>query len=618
MMKINLQNLKPYFYYYFRYILFFLLIQMTFRIFFLIVYKEFSGDARIQDWLMTLVYGMKLDISITGYILLFPTLILIFYTVIKSQVFKNIVGVYTLIMLIILVLALFTNLVLYRYWRTPADDSIFDYLSTPKEMLASVSTWSLVALFLMIGLTIYALFFQIYRKWVSKPIVLPPNKSVVGMILFFLLFPATIIPMRGGLGTSPINIGSVYFHQNSFLNHAAVNPLWNIGHALTEKDKFSTADKYYPDSEVKKFTNDLLEHEKSSLNVLSTKRPNVIFIILESFGQPVITELGGDGSAAPNINSLLKEGIFFKNFYATGSLTDRALAAILAGYPSLPGTAIIHYEGKGQKLPRLNQTLRKAGYSSTFLYGGDIDFGHFRSFIMMGEFENIISDNNFPAALSTSKWGVPDHHLFHTLAEESDNATSPFFNVLLTLSSHYPFDIPMEPVFQGTDRLTNFRNAIYYTDRSLGEFIETAKTKEWWDQTLIVLVTDHGSRVGSYPSYDRRRYNIPMLWLGGALNIRDTIIHKIGSQTDIPLTLLNQLDLPGEDFKFSKDLFSEDSKSFAFYTHNDGFGFLYDSSASVYSLITNEFIQYDFPDSTLKVDPGLAFLQNLMNDFNEK
>ena len=617
-MKINLQNLKPYFYFYIRYILFFLLIQMAFRIIFLFVYKDLDGDAGIQDWLMTLVYGMKLDVSITGYILLFPTLILIPYTLIKSQVFKNIMGVYSLIMLIILVLGFFTNLVLYRYWRTPADDSIFDYLSTPKEMLASVSTWSLVALFLMIGLTIYALYFQIYRKWVSKPIVIPPNKSVFGMVLFFLLFPATIIPMRGGLGTSPINVGSVYFHQISFLNHAAVNPLWSIGHALTVKDKFSASDQYYPDLKVKAFMNDLFEDDQSSLNVLSTKRPNVIIIILESFGQPIITELGGDGSAAPNLNSLIKEGIFFKNFYATGTLTDRALGAILAGYPSPPGASIISDERKGQELPRLNQTLRKAGYSSSFLYGGDIDFGHFRSFLLMGEFENIISDNSFPSALSTSKWGVPDHHLFNSLAEESDNATSPFFHVLLTLSSHYPFDVPMEPVFQGTDRLTNFKNSIYYTDRSLGEFIETAKTKEWWDQTLIVFVTDHGSRVGNLSSYEKIRFNIPMLWLGGALNIRDTIIHKIGSQTDIPLTLLKQLDLPAEDFKFSKDLFSEDSKSFAYYTYNDGFGFLYDSSFSVYSLITKEFLQNDSPDSSLEVDPGLAFFQNLMTDFNER
>jgi membrane-anchored protein YejM (alkaline phosphatase superfamily) len=131
-------------------------------------------------------------------------------------------------------------------------------------------------------------------------------------------------------------------------------------------------------------------------------------------------------------------------------------------------------------------------------------------------------------------------------------------------------------------------------------------------------VADHGCRLGNITSYEKRRFNIPMLWLGGALNIRDTIINKIGSHTDIPATLLSQLDLPSEDFQFGKDLFSNDSKSFAYYTFNDGIGFLYDSSYSIYSLITEKYLQNDFPDSTLELDPGLAFLQNLVKDFNEK
>ena len=109
-----------------------------------------------------------------------------------------------------------------------------------------------------------------------------------------------------------------------------------------------------------------------------------------------------------------------------------------------------------------------------------------------------------------------------------------------------------------------------------------------------------------------------MLWLGGALNIRDTIIHKIGSQSDLPHTILKQLDLPVDEFKFSKDMLSEGSKSFAYYTYNDGFGYLQDSSFSIYSLITKKYLQNDFPDSSSELDPGPAFLQNLMNDFIEK
>ena len=109
-----------------------------------------------------------------------------------------------------------------------------------------------------------------------------------------------------------------------------------------------------------------------------------------------------------------------------------------------------------------------------------------------------------------------------------------------------------------------------------------------------------------------------MLWLGGALNTRDTIIHKIGSQTDIPVTILKQLELPSEDFQFGKDLFSNDSKSFAYYAFSDGIGFLLDSSYSIYNLISEEYLQNDHPDPSLGLDPGLAYFQYLVRDFKEK
>ena len=611
-------RLKPYMYFYFRYIVFFLAIQMLFRIIFLVVYQNLAQGVGIWDQFLALVYGMKLDASVTGYILLFPTLALIIFSILSIDIFKKIIGVYTFLILLLLVPAYFTNLVIYKYWKTPLGSSVLDYLSTPKEMVASISTMYLLFLILMIVLLIYTLHFKIYRTWGSRPLDAPRKKSPFAAAMFFIILPSLILPIRGGLATSPINTGVVYFHQNTFVNHAAVNPVWNMVYSITEKDKLSNSEHYYPDDKVRAFMDDLYEAGESTRMVLNTPRPNVILIILESFGQPFIIELGGDGSAAPKLNEYLHEGVFFKNFYSSGEYTDRAIGAILAGYPSLSKACIIRYESKGQKLPRLNLALKKAGYTSSFLYGGDIDFGHIRSFLVMGDFGNIISDKSFPASLSTSNWGVPDHHLFQRLIEESDNASSPFIHILLTLSSHSPYDVPMETVFAGSDQLNKFKNSVYYTDRSLGEFIETAKTKDWWKQTLVVLVADHGCRLGNMTSYEKRKFNIPMLWLGGALNTRDTIINNIGSQTDIPVTILKQLGLPSEDFQFGKDLFSNDSKSFAYYAYNDGIGFLLDSSHSIYSLIQEEYLQNDYPDSSLGLDPGLAFLQYLVSDFKEK
>lgn len=591
---------------------------MIFNIAFLLVYQDFAQDIGIWDQLLALVYGLKMDISLTGYILLFPTLVLFLFSIFRTNILKIIVGIYTFLILLCLIPAYFSNLIIYKYWNFPIDKSIFDYISTPADMVASLSPWSLIFSFGTIILMIYALYFHAYKKWVSTPLAIPQKRNWLTAALFFIILPSLILPIRGGMATSPLTSGSVYFHKNTFINHAAMNPVWNLFYSMVEGKKLIEPVDYYSDQEVQDIMDELYDNGKSHLTVLNTKSPNIILILLESFAQPVITELGGNGEAAPNFNHLIHEGIFFNKFFSSGSLTSWALGAVLSGYPSLPGTCILYHESKAQKLPNLNHKLKSAGYSSAFLYGGDIDFAHIRSFLVMGGFENIISDKDFSRSIPRSSWGVPDHYLFQRLIEEADHASSPFFHMLLTLSSHTPFDVPMEPVFQGSGHLALYQNSIYYTDQSLGDFIRTAKTRDWWDQTLIIFMADHGARIGNISADEPRRFNIPMLWLGGALTLSDTVITKYGSQTDVPVTLLNQIGLPADGFKLSKDLLSEDSNSFAYYTFNDGIGFLSDSSSMTYSLITKDYLVDERSPSAKTRDAGLAYLQYLLDDFINK
>ena len=610
--------MKSVFIFYLRYILFILGIQLMFSILFLVFYHNLARDAGLGSECLALLYGMKLNFSLTAYILLFPTFLLIIFSLFRKSFLRIVLGVYTFLIVLCLVPAYITNLVIYQYWNYPIDRSIFDYISTPGEMMASLPLWSLVFFLAVIILLIYLLYFQVYRRWISPPLGREKKMSIPAAALFLVVLPGLAIPARGGLATSPIQTGSVYFHKNAFINHAAVNPVWNLFYTLIESDKLTQKVSFYPDTEARKVFDGLYEGSPSQSRILTTDTPNVILIFLESFAQPVIGELGGNPRAAPNINALIHEGLFFNKFFASGTMTDRSLGAILGGYPSLPGTCIIYYESKVQDLVNLNRVLADAGYSSAFLYGGDIDFAHMRSFLVIGGFENIISDTDFPSSVPRSNWGVPDEYLFQKMLDYSDHASEPFFHAMLTLSSHHPFDVPMDPVFEGSDDFTKYENSVYYTDRELGKFIREAKKRDWWDHTLIILSADHGCRTNNISAHEQRRFIIPMLWLGGALAVSDSTVSRYGSQTDLPLTLLNQLGLPGDQFRFSKDLLSEHSKSFAYYSFNDGIGYLDDSTYTVYSLTSGDYLVKEGPGSRRAVDPGLAYLQYLLEDFNSR
>ena len=594
---------------------------MLFRIVFLIVYQDLTQDAGIADQILALVYGLKLDVSLTGYILGLPTLVLIIFSIFNKGFLRLILGIYTFLILLCLIMAFFTNLVIYKYWNSPIDRTIFDYISTPDEMMASLSAGSLFIAIGLILILLFILYFLVYEKWVAKPLSIPRTKSWITPVLFSVFLPSLLLPIRGGLATSPIQTGSVYFHNNIFINHAAVNPVWKLIYTLMESDHLTRSAEFYSEHQVQDFMEKLYDpgNHPTPVPVLNTRSPNIILIIFESFGQPVITGLvGAHGDAAPNINKLVPEGIFFDRFFATGTLTDRALGAALAGYPAIPGTCVVHFENKAQKLPSFNKILKSAGYQSAFLYGGDIDFGHINSFIVINGFDKIISDKDFSSSIPRSSWGVPDHIAFERLMEITDQASSPFFHIMLTLSSHTPFDVPMETVFPGSSKLAKFKNSVYYTDKSLGEFIRNAKTRDWWDHTLIILTADHGCRIGNITAYEEKRFNIPLLWLGGALSVTDTIISKYESQTDLPATLLNQMKLPLDEFMFSKDILSPETKSFAYYTYNDGIGFISDSSYTIFSLITGEYLLKESAWSDESVDPGLAYIQYLFTDFNSK
>jgi phosphoglycerol transferase MdoB-like AlkP superfamily enzyme len=359
-------------------------------------------------------------------------------------------------------------------------------------------------------------------------------------------------------------------------------------------------------------------HAQGKTTSLITKeKPNVIVIILESFTAKIIEPLGGLPNVTPSLNNLIKEGILFTNFYASGDRTDKGLVSILSGYPAQPRTSIIKYPEKTQSLPYLPKAMEKIGYHTSFVYGGDIGFANMESYLTNSGFSTITDDNDFSSDIDNSKWGVADHYIFNQLLTECDTAQNPFFKVMLTLSSHEPFEVPMKPVFEGDDERSKFLNACFYTDKSLGEFIRQAKKKEWWNNTLIIITADHGHRFPNPEELkEKERFKIPMLWLGGALAKQDTTIETFGIQTDISNTLLRQVGSGSNDFTFSKNLMAADVKSFALYIFNNGFGYVSPTHENIYDFDLQNYLKKEGDETELPF--GKAYMQKLFHDYNAR
>lgn len=599
------------------YLVYWYLLFVIVRVIFLLTYFDKASQLPVSELINTFTYGFKLDIAIASYIAFLPSLVLTITSLSTVRFLKFFYQIYTTIALLFSTIIISGDLFMYKHWGFRIDATPLFYMTNLKAMTASVSTFTVVGGTLAVIVVSGLLYFTFYKIFNSKLGSLQKNNKA-----FFVLLPLTlllVIVMRGGIGIASLSTSSAYFSKNQFANHAAINPIWNVGFSLSESDDLNRKYEYYSEADAQEILAPLQSTNDSTVSLLRNNRPNIILIITESFTAKALEATGGKPGIMPELNKLVKEGVLFDQVYAASDRTDKGIAAVLAGYPSLPGTSPLKYQKFTGKLDFIPKKLNAEGYKSEFYYGGTLVFANYQSFLVQAGFDKMVSDKDFPPADLKSKWGAFDHLVFTRLLKDTPDSDTRFFKTILTLTSHEPFETPVATVFKGDDDDTKYLNSLHYTDASIGNFIREAKTRKWWDNTLIIIIADHGSsRPGNSEITDKIKYHIPMIWLGGVLNVKDTVISSMASQTDLAATLLAQLQINADDFKFSKNILAAGYIPTSFFTFSGGFGFQKPGNLLIYSTITNTYSESVPKRDSVSEKQGKAYLQSLYMDFFNK
>ncbi|MBQ0118207.1 MAG: LTA synthase family protein [Bacteroidales bacterium] len=558
-----------------KYYLFWVLFFAVQKPIFLIWQHRLMGDISFCDWFRVIGHGLPLDLSVAAYIAMVMGLILCISVWVKPRITQILSDILTSICLFIGLWTLLGDNGCFPAWGYHLDKSIFVYLSSPREALACAEWWVwILALIAFVILFVVALW--TYRKIIfstsdrlslQKEISKSITQKVLHTLPLLLVTCLLFLPARGSVTVSTMNTGRVYFSDNTMLNQAAINPLFNIVESLSEQT-FDT----------RKYTYMTAEDASAAIRPLysfdptSTTHPqisnadHVILIILEGFSLNA-------WDAMPHVQQLAEQGIFFANAYASSYRTDRGVVATLSGFPGQPTSSLMTAPAKSAHLPNLGLSLSASGYKTRFFYGGDEDFTNMRSYLVAGGFIQRYCDKDFPLSDRLSKWGVPDHILLpfasNEIAQNSLIAGNKSFDVILSLSSHEPFDVPYHHLDHP------YLNSIAYTDSCLGAFVEKLSVRSEWNNTLLVLVADHGY---PYPdglqNFQPERYRIPMVIAGGAIS-KPQQVHTLCSQIDLAPTLLAYMGLDYSSYQFGKNILSDSCPEFAFYSFNDGFGLIY-------------------------------------------
>ena len=566
----------------------------------------------VTDLLQVVRHGMTLDLSMSLYIVALPLLLVMVSVWWWHKSLTITLYVYFAIISLAIAMALVADTSLYPFWNFKLDASCLQYLDTPTDAMASVSTgFLLVRLVAVLLLTAV-----IFGGYLTKVRLMTPfaqdcrKAGRVGWTLAYLLcIPLMIIGIRGGLDESTTNVGQVYFSQNQYLNHAAVNPLFSFIASLESTASEDVTYAFYDKKELERITDGLYDSESiPGDTLLTTQRPNVVVILLESCGKMFLDVM-------PNLQKAAAEGVDFTRCYGNSYRTDRGTVSSLSGYLSFPTMSVMKMSNKVAHLSSIARSLQREGYTTEYLYGGDINFTKMKGYLISTGFERLHWKKDYTVEeQGTSKWGVRDDITFKTLAEMvlSHNDEKPFLIGYSTLSSHEPWDVPVNKYEEKQ------YNGFYYVDQCIGRFLSEMKTSKLWDNLLIVFMPDHSSDFHEYTEQHPDRNLIPMIWTGGAVK-EPRKLEMICNQSDFAATLLGQMGISHSDFTFSRDVTSSSyTYPFAVHMFNNGISMTDSTGFMLYDLTADRITVSTSAEAERMARTAKAVLQLASEDLGKK
>ena len=582
----------------------------------------------IADWWQMVCNGLYLDIPMTGYLTALPLLALVVTVWVKRNVaMRRLATPYYILVSVATGIIFIADMALYPFWNFKLDALALSYLESPQGAFASVSAGFIALRLLFISVVVAATACILI---VITPLHLQPLRTQRQRVMFtagFVVFlPFYVISIRGGVGESTANIGKVYFSDDTFLNHSAVNPTFSLIYSLDKTKDYASEFNYFSEEERKEIIKSLTLNPGSITSLPSTlyllpSKTNVLVILMEGFGGQFVEAVSGRTEIAPNYNRLAREGIVFTRCYSNSFRTDRGTVSTLSGYPSFPTLSVMKIPAKSRTLPCIASTLNDNGYASSFLYGGDINFTNMQSYLRTGGYQTIVSDVDFSSSeRKDNPWGVNDDVTFNRLYDMiMHQKQQPWHICFLTLSSHEPWTVPYKRLNE------EIPNAFAFTDHCLGEFVERMRKTPLWDNLLIVCIPDHGYEYPKGISHEEHHRN-SMLWIGGAVK-EHKVVDTIMNQSDMAATLLGALGIDHSDYQYSRDILSSDyTYPYAFFTFKEGIGFADSTGYSVYDIISNRQwedhsavgVKDKKAATSTRIRKAKALLQTFYDDFGNR
>lgn len=454
----------------------------------------------------------------------------------------------------------------YLFWEefsTRFNFIALDYLIYTTEVIGNIREsypvpWIMAAIAVLASLIVWIS--SRYFRFQDTPHTWPKRAALLGL--------AMTLPLLSGVAAS---IDQTQLTGNAYAQELGANGLFNLAAAMRRNEL--DYDRFYatlPEQEAAALMAELgvkrnpdMQYisaqagtEKATLGPFQKRPKNVVLITVESLSASYLGAYGNKENLTPQLDKLASEGLKFERMFATGTRTVRGLEALSLGTPPIPGQAIVR-RPKNDHLGTLGEYLEIQGFATEFIYGGYGYFDNMNAYFQNNDFKvTDRTDFDEKTIVMENVWGVADESLFDNAMLSLDraaNADRPFFVQIMTTSNHRPFTFPDGRIDMPQG---NRRGAVKYTDYAIGRFIEQAKSKPWFEDTLFVIIADHCASVAGKTKLPVAKYHIPMIFYAPAL-LKPGSYDRLVSQIDVPPTLLDLLGVAGSVHFFGQNMFTD-------------------------------------------------------------
>lgn len=458
-----------------------------------------------------------------------------------------------LALLVVIFLELSTPSFILQYDIRP-NRLYVEYLKYPKEVFSTLWHGFKIPLLLGVAFTIVAFF--VFQRLLR---VTGPAVGLWSLKKHVLLWPIAVLLVFGGIRSTlehrPANPAMFAITSDAMVNSLVINSGYSVLYAIYSLKHEARSTEVYgklPVSQMVQLTRDwpwlnqyqYLQPDFPTLHqqqaVIKRAKPlNIVIILQESLGATFVQSLGG-AAVSPELEQLKSQGIWFENLYATGTRSVRGIEAVTAGFMPTPAQSVVKLAGSQQNFATLATVLKAQGYHTQFIYGGEAHFDNMRSFFTGNGFSQIVDLPKFKQPTFVGSWGASDEDLFRTAHDELNRLSAsdqPFFSLIFTSSNHEPFEFPDGRITLYEQPKGTAYNAVKYADWAMGQFFRQAKSSDYWQDTLFLVVADHDNRVYGSNLIPVEKFRIPGVIVGGPVTPQH--ISPMASQIDLAPTLLS-------------------------------------------------------------------------------